>query len=131
MRLFHTASEDEIKQAETTDIYFERTKQVLEAKALEKKQVIAEVTSGRLPESWPWGVFCGVEEIAHLFEGIPVNVYSLTEGTIFNHEDSRGFRVPVIRIEGAYGKFCKYETPMLDLSAKPQASQLEQLELEN
>lgn len=115
MRLFHTASEDEIKQAETTDIYFVRTEQVLEAKTLKKKHVIAEVTSGRLPESWPWGLFCGVEEIAHLFEGIPVNVYSLPEGTIFNHVDSRGFRVPVIRIEGAYGNFCKYETPMLGL----------------
>lgn len=115
MRVFHVASEDEIKQAKTTDIYFVHTKQVLKAKALEKKHVIAEVTSGRLPENWTWGLFCGVEEIAHLFEGIPVNVYSLPEGSVFNYIDSRGFRMPVMRIEGAYDKFCKYETPMLGL----------------
>ncbi|MFQ6068327.1 MAG: nicotinate phosphoribosyltransferase [Candidatus Bathyarchaeia archaeon] len=115
MHLFHVASEEEIKQAETTDIYFVRTKQILEAKGLEKTHVIAEVTPGVLPENWPWGILCGVEELAHLFKGVPVDVYSMPEGTAFYSRDCRGFREPVARIEGPYGEFCLYETPLLGL----------------
>ena len=115
MRLFHIASDDEIKQARTTDIYFVLTKQVLEAKALGKTRVIAEVTSGRLPEGWPWGFLCGIEELTQLFEGIPIDVYSMPEGSAFHHVDHQGFQVPVMRIEGAYEEFCLYETPLLGL----------------
>jgi len=113
MHLFHITSEDEIKRGDTTDIYFVRTKQILEAKGLEKTHVIAEVTSGDLPENWPWGILCGVEELARLFEGIPVDIYSMPEGAVFYSADYRGFREPVVRIEGPYGEFCVYETPLL------------------
>jgi len=112
---FHVASDKEIKQAETTDIYFVRTKQILEAKGLENTRVIAEVTSGKLPENWPWGILCGIEGLARLFEDIPVDVYSMPEGTAFYPADCQGFREPVVRIEGPYGKFCLYETPLLGL----------------
>jgi len=115
MRLFNVASDEEIKQAETTDVYFVHTKQILEAKGLEKTNVIAEVTPGSLPENWSWGIFCGIEELVHLFSGIPVNVYSMPEGAIFYSTDCQGFREPVMRIEGSYGKFCLYETPLLGL----------------
>ena len=90
-----------------------RTKQILKAKQLEEVGVVAEVTSGRLPENWPWGVLCGVDEVARLFAGIPVDVYSMPEGTVFYPADIRGFREPVMRIEGSYGEFCIYETPLL------------------
>jgi nicotinate phosphoribosyltransferase len=89
-----------------------RTKQILKAKRLEVG-VVAEVTSGRLPENWPWGVLCGVDEVARLFAGIPVDVYSMPEGTVFYPADLRGFHEPVMRIEGSYGEFCIYETPLL------------------
>lgn len=115
MRPFHVASDQEIKQGKTTDIYFVRTKQVLVAKGLEKTPVVAEVTSGSLPEDWPWGIMCGVEEVAHLFSGVPVDVYSMPEGTIFYSADFHGFHEPVMRIEGPYGSFCLYETPLLGL----------------
>jgi len=115
MRFFHVASDKEVKKAKTTDIYFVRTKQILEAKNLEKTPVIAEVTSGRLPENWPWSVLCSVEELAHLFKGIPIDVYSMPEGTVFRSADYQGFNVPVVRIEGSYGAFCLYETPLLGL----------------
>jgi len=62
MRIFHCASDEEIKNGETTDIYFVRTKQVLEAKKLDKLNAVAEVTAGGLPNEWPWGVLCGIEE---------------------------------------------------------------------
>ena len=115
MRMFHHASDNEIKNGETTDIYFVRTKQIIKAKGLEKTPVIADVTPGKLPHGWPWGILCGIEEEAHLFKGIPVDVYAMPEGSIFRHEDYYGIREPVIRIEGAYGEFCVYETPMLGL----------------
>jgi len=115
MRKFHCASEEEIKHGETTDIYFVRTKQIIKAKGLEKTPVIADVTPGKLPRDWPWGILCGVEEVAHLFEGIATDVYSMPEGSIFYHEDCRGVREPVMRVEGPYGEFCIYETPLLGL----------------
>lgn len=115
MRLFHYASDEEIRSGETTDIYFVRTEQVIEAKGLEKTPVIADVTSGKLPSGWPWGILCGIEEEAHLFEGVPVDVYAMAEGSVFYHEDFRGVREPVMRIEGSYGGFCIYETPLLGL----------------
>ncbi|RLI16624.1 nicotinate phosphoribosyltransferase, partial [Candidatus Bathyarchaeota archaeon] len=79
MRVFHCASDEEIKTGETTDIYFVRTKQVIEAKGLSKTPVIADVTPGKLPRGWPWGILCGIEEEARLFEGIPIDVYSMPE----------------------------------------------------
>jgi len=115
MRLFHYADDEEIKSGKTTDIYFVRTRQILKAKGLDKVRVVAEVTVGSLPENWQWGVLCGIEEVAHLFEGYPVNVYSMPEGTIFFTHDSRGFREPILFIEGPYGEFCLLETPMLGL----------------
>lgn len=115
MRRFHYATDEEIKRGETTDIYFARTKQVLEAKGLDKLRVTAEITLGELPKAWPWGILCGIEEEAHLFEGYPINVYAMPEGSVFYHEDSKGFREPVMFIEGPYAEFCILETPLLGL----------------
>jgi len=115
MSIFHTASDEEIKRGETTDIYFVRTEKILKAKRLDKISVVADVTTSGLPKNWPWAVICGIEEEAKLLEGIPVNVYAMPEGTIFAPEDAHGFHIPVIVIEGKYGAFCLYETPMLGL----------------
>ncbi len=115
MRRFHYATDEEIRKGETTDIYFARTKQVLEARGLDKLHVVAEVTAGALPKAWPWGILCGIEEEARLFEGCPVDVYAMPEGSVFYHEDHKGVREPVMFIEGAYGRFCVLETPLLGL----------------
>jgi len=115
MHLFHYADDEEIKSGKTTDIYFVRTKRILEAKKINKIRVGAEVTVGSLPEEWSWGVLCGIEEVARLFEGCPVDVYAMPEGSIFFQHDSRGFKEPVIFIEGPYGDFCILETPLLGL----------------
>lgn len=115
MRLFHYATDEEIKKGETTDIYFLRTKQIIEAKKLDKLRALAEVTPGKLPSGWPWGILCGIEEEAHLFEGYNVDVYAMPEGSVFYHTDHRGVREPVMFIEGPYGEFCLLETPMLGL----------------
>ena len=115
MRLFHHATDEEIKSGLTTDVYFSRTKQIIEAKKLDRLNALAEVTSGKLPDGWPWSVLCGIEEIAHLFEGVPVDVYAMPEGSIFYSADYRGVREPVMFIDGPYGDYCLLETPMLGL----------------
>ncbi|NOZ76326.1 MAG: nicotinate phosphoribosyltransferase [Euryarchaeota archaeon] len=106
--MFHTASEDDIKKGRTTDIYFSRAKEILEKKGI-KREVVAECTAASLPGGYEWGVLAGVEEVAHLFEGYDVDVYSLPEGSVFYP------REPVVRIQGEYGEFCELETPLLGL----------------
>ena len=115
MRVFHHATDEEIKKGLTTDIYFSRTKKILETKKLDKLNALAEVTSGKLPCGWPWGILCGIEEVAHLLEGVPVDVYSMPEGSIFYPADYRGVREPVMFIQGAYGEYCLMETSLLGL----------------
>ena len=115
MTRFHVASAEEIKQGETTDIYFVRTKKVLAARGLMTRRAYAEFTVGGLPDAWPWAVFCGLEEVVALLEGQPVDVTALVEGTVFPAKDCAGVRVPVMTIEGPYGAYCVYETPALGL----------------
>lgn len=115
MRRFHTATDDEIKSGKTTDVYFSRAKQILEAKGLGKLKALAEVTTNSLPNGWPWGILCGIDEVARLFEGYPVDINCLPEGTLFRPTDSSGLRVPVLTVEGPYASFCELETPMLGL----------------
>ncbi len=109
---FFVATGEKIKKGLTTDIYFERTVQILNQKKM-SKTVVAEVTCGGIPNRWPWGILTGTEDVAYLFEGIPVTVYSLKEGTFFRAKDEKGVRTPVMVIEGGYAQFCVYETPLL------------------
>ena len=113
MRRFQVASDDEIKNGETTDVYFTRTKEILEKEGLSDLRVTAEITTGSLPRNWEWGILAGVEEAAHLLEGVPVDVHSFAEGTLFHSSDLEGVREPVMVLEGRYLDFCLYETPLL------------------
>ncbi len=114
-RKFHTATEEEIKKAETSDVYFGRTKEILEKEGLSDIHVTAEITTGFLPKNWEYGILAGVEEAAHLLEGLNIRVRSFPEGTLFRPVDSSGVREPVMVIEGRYLDFCLYETPLLGL----------------
>src|SRR5437879_11374524 len=115
MRRFQVASDDEIKNGETTDVYFTRTKEILEKEGLSDLRVTAEITTGSLTKTWEWGILAGVEEAAHLLEGVPIDVHSFPEGTLFHSSDLEGVREPVMVIEGRYLDFCLYETPLLGL----------------
>ncbi|MDH5770460.1 MAG: nicotinate phosphoribosyltransferase [Candidatus Bathyarchaeota archaeon] len=115
MHRFYVASDEEVRTGETTDIYFTRTEKILKEKGLEHVRAVAEVTVPELPMNWPWGTLCGVEEEVYLFEGRNVDVYAMPEGTIFRPLDYRGVPVPVMRIEGEYGKFAVLETALLGL----------------
>jgi nicotinate phosphoribosyltransferase len=111
--LFHIATPEQIKAGKTTDIYFVRTKQILKAKGRDRIRVVAEVTTGGVPGGYLWGILCGTDEVAQLFEGVPVDVYALPEGSVFHPSDHRGVRAPALIIEGAYADFCELETPLL------------------
>jgi len=113
LKPFHVATDEEIKAGRTTDVYFVRTRRILEAKGKDGVRVVAEVTTGGLPDGRPWGVLCGMEEVAGLFEGVPVDVYGMPEGSVFRPRDINGVRLPVMYVEGTYHAFCELETPLL------------------
>ena len=101
MSLF-TADFDDIRSGKVTDVYFERTLQILEAKGI-RKNVRAEFAAKSLPSGW--GVFTGLEEILRLLEGFPVSVRAVPEGTVFTPFQ------PVLEITGTYNDFCRWRPP--------------------
>ena len=108
-RAFHVASEPEIKTGQVSDVYFARTVQILNARGI-RKRVKAEVRLKSFPQSdWLFGVLAGIEEVASLLEGLPVNVWAMDEGTLF------GAHEPVLVIEGTYVEWAEYETALLGL----------------
>ncbi len=106
--MFHIAGEDEIKKGEVTDVYFQRTLEILEKKDINPK-VRAEFVAKNLPDEWSWAVLTGLEEVTLLLKDLPVKVRAMKEGTIFYPNQ------PVIEIEGFYQDFCVYETAILGL----------------
>jgi len=115
MKIFHTASDDEIKNGKTTDIYFIRTRHILEKLGLDKTNVIMDISFDRYPYNWSWGVISGTYEAMKLLEGLPINFYIVDEGTILPPKDYNGYRMVIGYIEGPYGPFSIYETPLLGL----------------
>ncbi len=113
-RLFWIATEHEIKNAETTDVYLIYTKRALEEFGLHKKVVI-EVYARNLPFEGNWGILLGVHDAAKLLEGLPINVKSMDEGEIFEVNSKSIVYEPVMQIECYYDDFCLYENPLLGL----------------
>ncbi len=115
-RLFWMAREDEIKSAKTTDIYFLNTKEVLTKNEIDS-EVVMEVYVRDLPYTGIWGVLTGVYEVAKLLEGLPVDVWSFDEGSIFLADGRTALYEPVMTIVGRYRDFAEYENPILGLLA--------------
>ena len=113
-RLFWMADEDEIKSAETTDVYFNNTKEVLTKNGIDT-EVVMEVFARDLPYPGIWGVLTGVYEVAKLLEGVPVDLWSFDEGSIFLADGTTTFYEPVMTITGRYRDFVEYENPLLGL----------------
>jgi nicotinate phosphoribosyltransferase len=107
-RPFHTASDADIKRGLVSDVYFSRTVQILAARG-DRKRVKAEVYVKSLPEDWGWGVLAGIEEVAGLLEGLPVDAWAMDEGTVF------GPYQPALVVEGTYVEWAPYETAILGL----------------
>lgn len=87
-----------------TDAYFDRTVETLEA-AGRNPTVVAEVTADQFPTG-EFEVLAGVKDAAYLLEGLPVDVEAMQEGRLFDGG-------PVLRIEGKYLDFCRYETSLI------------------
>ncbi len=104
----HIATSEEIKNGKVTDVYFLRSRKVLEHLGV-RKRVVAEVTTGNLPDDYQWAVLAGVEELIELLNGINISARTMPEGSIF------GPNQPVAIIEGDYLEFGTYETSILGL----------------
>src|SRR6267378_971003 len=105
-RPFHTASDAEIKRGDVSDVYFERTVEILRHRN-DRKRVKAEVYVKSLPDDWQWGILAGIHEAAALLEGVPVTVRAMDEGTLF------GPYQPVLTLEGTYVEWARYETALI------------------
>jgi len=100
------ASNEEIKAGKVTDVYFERTKQILESRNIHKT-VTAEFTTKSLPANYEWAVFAGMNEVIDLLKDLPVSVEMIPEGSLFHPHE------PVLTITGDYLEFGVYETAIL------------------
>jgi nicotinate phosphoribosyltransferase len=106
---FFIATEEDLLNGRITDVYFERTLKVLDYLNLKDDLVRMEVHSYGLPKGYEWAVFTGLPEVLHLFEGKPVDIYAMPEGTLFKEIE------PVMIIEGHYRDFGVYETEFLGM----------------
>ena len=104
----HCTSYEAIKAGKVTDVYFARTREILQAEGRDGL-VRAEFIAKALPDGWPWALLAGVEEVASLLDGMNVDVRAMAEGTIFRPWE------PVLEIKGMYTDFCVYETALLGL----------------
>jgi nicotinate phosphoribosyltransferase len=107
LRLY-VASEEDILSGIVTDIYFVRTKKILEAKRLRKK-IRMEYHVVKLPRGFEWAVFAGLEEVLYVLRDKPVTVYAMPEGTLFKAGE------PLMIIEGYLDDIVLYETAILGI----------------
>ncbi len=103
----YVATPGEIASGEATDIYFVRTKRLVEEYGLSNVRVRMEVHAYSMPKGYEWAVYAGLEEALAILQGKPVKVYSLPEGTLFRRKQ------PVMIIEGRYSDIAVYETAVL------------------
>ena len=111
-RLFWIPKEAEIKEALTTDVYFQYAVEALDFAKINPR-VSMEIYTRKTPFSDNWAVVCGIYEVAKLLEGLPIDVDSMEEGEIFLTDPELAMYEPVLRISGCYTDFAKYENPIL------------------
>ncbi|MEM2910584.1 MAG: nicotinate phosphoribosyltransferase [Nitrososphaerota archaeon] len=109
MPKLYVASELDIKKGKVTDVYFERAAEVIRKSKLYDASVAMEAHAYSLPAGYEWAALGGIEEIAHILEGKPVDVYAMEEGTIFRMME------PIIRLEGNYASFGQMESAVLGI----------------
>ncbi len=112
-RLFWIPTEQEIKSAVTTDVYFHYADQALAYANINPKVTMEVYTRSNPFSDSSWAVACGIYEVAKLLEGLPIDVDSLEEGEVFLTNPGLAFYEPVIKIRGRYRDFAKYENPIL------------------
>jgi nicotinate phosphoribosyltransferase len=104
MTEFDVVPPEAIADGRATDAYFLRTEEALEH-AGANPRVTCEVTADQFPDG-EFELFAGLKDAAHLLSGLPIDVDAMPEGTLFDGG-------PVMRIEGHYLDFARYETSLL------------------
>jgi nicotinate phosphoribosyltransferase len=107
-RLF-SATHEEIRSGATADVYFVRTREILELEGKDSAAVTAEIFPSRP------GVMAGTPDCLQLLKGLPVEVRAVEEGETFAEKDT------VVRITGPYSQFGPYETALLGILASSSA----------
>ncbi|MCE4615141.1 MAG: nicotinate phosphoribosyltransferase [Desulfurococcales archaeon] len=102
-------TEEEIKKGLVTDIYFYRTKRILEESGLSDVRVRMEVHSYKLPSNYKWAVFAGLSETISILENKDLTVYAIPEGTFYKEKE------PLMIIEGKYVDMAMFETAILGI----------------
>jgi nicotinate phosphoribosyltransferase len=105
----HIATPSDILSGRTTDIYFQRTVEVLKNAGLSDVKVRAEFHVSSLPREYKWAVFTGLKEVIEVLRGRRVTLYAMPEGTVFYENE------PVMVIEGPYLEFAVLETAILGI----------------
>jgi nicotinate phosphoribosyltransferase len=105
-------NEEEIKDAVTTDVYFEYARDALKFAGI-NPVVTMEVFTRKNPFGASWAVVSGIYEVAKLLQGLPVDVDAMEEGEVFLTDPEFAVNEPVLRITGRYQDFGVYENPVL------------------
>jgi nicotinate phosphoribosyltransferase len=105
----YVASESDIKEGKVTDVYFERASEVIKKSGLDKVSVAMEAHAYSLPAGYEWAILGGIEEMAYILDGKPIDVYAMEEGTIFRMME------PIVRLEGNYASFGQMESSVLGI----------------
>lgn len=105
----HIATPSDILSGRTTDVYFQRTVEVLKNAGLSDVKVRAEFHVSSLPREYKWAVFTGLKEVIEVLRGRRVTLYAMPEGTVFYENE------PVMVIEGPYLEFAVLETAILGI----------------
>ncbi|QRN86651.1 nicotinate phosphoribosyltransferase [Clostridia bacterium] len=104
-RLFYSATHEEILDGYTTDVYFVKTREILNEMGKGQTNVVAEVFARKT------GMFAGIGEVENLLKDKKVKVHALPEGSVFYEKEV------VLRIEGPYDEFGMFETVILGMLA--------------
>lgn len=105
-------SEEEIKEAVTTDVYFEYARDALRFAGI-NPVVTMEVFTRKNPFGANWAVVSGIYEVAKLLQGLPLDVDAMEEGEVFLTDPQSAVNEPVLRMTGRYQDFAVYENPLL------------------
>jgi nicotinate phosphoribosyltransferase len=101
---FDIVGPDAIREGSATDAYFDRTEATLRH-AGRNPTVVAEVTADQFPDGRA-ELLAGVRDAAALLAGRDLDVDTLPPGRLFDGG-------PVLRIEGDYLAFARFETSLL------------------
>lgn len=103
-----SATSADVLGGRVTDVYFRRTRQILEHLDL-NPDVRAEFVAKSLTGDREWAVLAGMEEALELAAEIGVSARGMPEGTLF------GPLEPVLEIRAPYRDFCEFETAFLGM----------------